>query len=280
MVFGGETADSYYDEGVTASMKGETAAAIRHFEKALQLDPYHVASCHQLGRCHQRQGKLQQAVECFYRAIKARPNPLPPRLDLGFALLEGGNGTKALDIFQEVLNRKPDNARAMLGLGCCAFEKGEWDIAFTMATQAVTNGGASFAALYLQARAAQLVGLHEVALTAFDQADALLERSVEGNPDQPELFFLRGELQFARKNFVAALENFQRAIDLIDPAAHYYSYGEHFERPDALERLGMCLLRLERYADAHALAPQILAIRPKSRVAALLAGSGAEKPPA
>ena len=280
MVFGGETADSYYDEGVTASMRGETAAAVRHFEKALQLDPYHVASCHQLGRCHQRLGKLQQAVECFYRAIKARPNPIPPRLDLGFALLEGGNGTKALDIFQEVLNRKPDNARAMLGLGCCAFEKGEWDLAFTMATQAVTNGGANFAALYLQARAAQLVGFHDVALTAFDQADTLLERSIEGSPEQPEAHFLRGELYFARKNFVAALAAFQTAQSHMDAAVHYYSYGEHFELADVLERRGMCLLRLDRYADARELSADIIALRPKSRIAAMLAGSGAEKPPA
>ncbi len=280
MVFGGETADSYYDEGVTASMKGDVAAAIRHFEKALQLDPYHVASCHQLGRCHQRLGKLQQAVECFYRAIKARPNPLPPRLDLGFALLEGGNGTKAADIFQGVLNAKPDNARAMLGLGCCAFERGEWDLAFTLATQAVTNGGANFAALFLQARAAQLVGLFEVALTAFDESDRLMERSIESTPDQPEAYYLRGELYFARENFAAALDAFQAAHDRMDPAAHYYSYGQHFEHPDVLERIGMSLLRLGRHEDARKSAALILAMRPKSRIGAMLASAGQAKPKA
>ena len=274
MVFGGETADSYYDEGVTASMKGDIPAAVRHFEKALQLDPYHIASCHQLGKCKVRQGKLQEAVECFYRSIKARPNPLPPRLDLGFTLLEGGNGPQAAEVFQEVLKIKPDNARAMLGLGSCAFEKGEWDLAFELATQAVTNGGANFSALYLQARAAQLVGAFDVALVAFDQADDLLERSIEGSPDQPEAHFLRGELYFARKNFVAALATFQIAQNHMDPAAHYYSYGEHFELADVLERRGMCLLRLDRYADARELAVDILALRPKSRVAAMLAESG------
>ncbi len=280
MVFGGETADSYYDEGVTASMKGDTAAAIRHFEKALQLDPYHVASCHQLGRCYQRQGKLQQAVECFYRAIKARPNPIPPRLDLGFALLEGGNGTKAFDIFQEVLKVKPDNARALLGLGCCAFEKGEWDTSLNMATQAVTNGGSNFSSLFLQARAAQLVGLHDVAHIAFEEADALLGPSIESSQDQPEAYFLRGELYFARKNFAAALEAFRVAQTHVDSTTHYYSYGEHFELADVLERQGMCLLRLDRYVEARELAASILALRPKSRIAAMLAGSGPEKPPA
>lgn len=278
MVFGGETADSYYDEGVTASMKGDVGAAVRHFEKALQLDPYHVASCHQLGRCRVRQGKLREAVECFYRAIKARPNPLPPRLDLAFALLEGGNEPRASEAFNEVLRLKPDNARAILGLGCCAFARGEWDLAFTLATQAVNDGGANFASLYLQARAAQLVGFHDVALTAFDQADLLLERSIEGNPDQPEAYFLRGELCFARKNFVAALGAYQTTQARMDPEAHYYSFGEHFELADVLEKRGMCLLRLDRYADARELANDIRALRPESRIAALLAGAGT--PPA
>lgn len=278
MIFGGETADSYYDEGVTASMRGDVDGAVRHFEKALQLDPYHVASCHQLGRCKVRQGRLQEAVECFYRAIKARPNPLPPRLDLGFALLEGGNGSRAAEVFQEVLNAKPENARALLGLGCCAFEKGEWDLAFTLATQAVTNGGANFAALYLQARAAQLVGLHDVAISAFDQADELLARSTESSPEQPESYYLRGELYFARKNFVAALEAFQSAQSRMETTAHYYSYGEHFELADVLERRGMCLLRLDRYADAREIAADILSVRPKSKIGAMLAGTGIEKP--
>jgi tetratricopeptide (TPR) repeat protein len=274
MVFGGETADSYYDEGVTASMKGDVAAAVRHFEKALQLDPYHIASCHQLGKCKVRQGKLQEAVECFYRAIKARPGPLPPKLDFAFALLEGGNVPRAEDVFHEVLKMKPDQPRALLGLGCCAFEQGEWDRALNMATQAVTSGGATFPALYLQARAAQLVGLHDVAHTAFEEADALLGPSIDSSPEQPEAYFLRGELYFARKNFVAALEAFKVAQSHVDPAAHYYSYGEHFELADVLERQGMCLLRMDRKGEARELAADILALRPTSKVAAMLAGSG------
>lgn len=272
MAFGGETADSYYDEGVTASMKGDVASAIRHFEKALQLDPYHVASCHQLGRCHQRRGDLRAAIECFYRAIKARPNPIPPRLDLGFALLEGHNEPKAAEVFNDVLRMKPGTARALLGLGTCAFERGEWDLALTFATQALGSGGSNFATLYLQARAAQLVGLFNVAQEAFDQADALLERSIESNPELPEPYYLRGELFFARNNFAVALAAFGEAQSRIAPGAHYYSFGEHFEEADLLERRGMCMLRLDRHADAASFAPQILALRPKSRIAKLLAG--------
>lgn len=271
MVFGGETADSYYDEGVTASMRGDVALAIRHFEKALTLDPYHVASCHQLGKCKVRLGELQQAVECFYRAIKARPNPIPPRIDLGFALLEGGNVAKAEGVFNEVIAKRPENTKALLGLASCAFQKGEWDHAYILVTQVITMGGASFSALYLQGRAARLAKIHEVALGAFEAAEGLMTTLIEGNPELPEGYYLRGELNFARENFVAALEAFQAAENRVAPDAHYYSYGEHFDLVTILGKRAMCLYRLDRLADARELAKEILERDPENRIAAMLA---------
>ncbi len=278
MVFGGETAESYYDEGVTASMRGDVALAVQHFEKALQLDPYYAACYHQLGRCNVRLGKLREAVECFSRVIKAKPNLIPPRLDLGFALVEGGNAKRAHEVFDEVAMLKPDNAKAMQGLAACAFAQGEWGRACGLATQAVNLGGANFAALYLQARAARLAGQPDVAAAAFDEADALLERSIESNPDQPEPYFLRGELNFARLNFAAALDAYQAAENRMADGVHYYSYGEHFELVNLLEKRGMCLLRLDRVQDAHALGREIQQMKPDSRVAALLTGSEESKP--
>lgn len=274
MLFGGETADSYYDEGVTASMRGDVKQAVRHFKKAMQLDPYHVSSCHQLGRCYVRLGRLQDAVECFYRAIKARPNPIPPRLDLGFALLEGGNAPKAEGLFNEVMKARPENSKAMLGLAGCAFSKGEWDQAYILAKQAIDQGGGGFAVLYLQARAARLVGFLEAAIEAFDSADALLEKSIEGHPEQPESYYLRGELKFAQENFAAALEAFNAAESHMDADTHYYSYGEHFDMTAVLAKRGMCLYRLDRFEEARALGKDVLERDPKNKMGIFLTQAG------
>jgi len=274
MVFGGETADSYYDEGVTASMRGDVALAVQHFEKALKLDPYHVASYHQLGKCKVRLGELQQAVECFYRVIKARPNPIPPRLDLGFALIEGGNVDRAAEVFNEVVAVKPENGKALLGLGRCAFARGEWGAAYNFAQQAILLGGATFSALALKARAAKLSGNVHEANEAFEEAEGLLSKSIESNPEQPEAYYLRGELLFSRENFVAAMEALQGAENRMQAGVHYYSYGVHFELADVLLKRGMCLLRLDRKEEARKIALEIQKIRPNSRIAALLTDDG------
>lgn len=278
MVFGGETAESYYDEGVTASMRGDVAQAVQHFEKALQLDPYYVACYHQLGKCKVRQGALQEAVECFYRVIKARPQLIPPRLDLAFALLEGGNTKRAAEAFDAVAAEKPENPRAMQGLAACAFAEGDWARACALATQAVSLGGANFATLYLQARAARLAGNTVLAAEAFDEAGALLEKLAESNPEQPEPYFLRGELQFARLNFAAALDAYQAAENRMADGVHYYSFGEHFDITDVLEKRGMCLLRLDHLANARALGREIREIKPHSRIAAVLLGEAGDAP--
>jgi tetratricopeptide (TPR) repeat protein len=274
MVFGGETADSYYDEGVTASMKGDVALAVQHFEKALQLDPYHVSSCHQLGKCKVRQGELQLAVEYFYRTIKARPNPIAPRIDLASALLEGGNIPKAEDLFNEVVAKKPENTKALLGLAGCAFQKGEWDNAYILAKQVMDLGGGGFAALYLLGRSARLAGFLDVAAESFETADKLLEKSIESDPDQPEGYFLRGELSFARENFPAALDSFQAAESRLTADTHYYSYGEHFDSIAILAKRGMCLYRLERLAEAKELGSQILERQPGNKIARFLVQKG------
>ncbi len=270
MVFGGESADSYYDEGVTASMKGEVAQAVRHFKKAMQLDPYHVSSCHQLGKCYVRLGRLQDAVECFYRAIKARPNPIPPRLDLGYALLEGGNAERAEVAFNEVMERKPENAKALLGLAGCAFQKGQWDQAYLLVGQVLDQGASSFSALYLRGRAARLAGFIADSNEAFESADRLLEKLIEGNPEQPEGYYLRGELCFAQENFAAALDAYQQAESRLVSDAHYYTYGEHFDQIGVLGKRAMCLFRLERKDEARALGETIQEQDPDNRIAAML----------
>ncbi len=37
MAFGGDDAESYYDEGLTASMRGDLVRAVQNFEKTIHL---------------------------------------------------------------------------------------------------------------------------------------------------------------------------------------------------------------------------------------------------
>ena len=61
--FGGDNAESYYDDGLTASMKGDLERAITCFEKAIHLDRSLAAAYHQIAKCYLRLGLGRRAVD-------------------------------------------------------------------------------------------------------------------------------------------------------------------------------------------------------------------------
>lgn len=271
MAFGGESADSYYDEGLTASMKGDLRAAIGHFEKAIQLDNSMATAYHQLGKCYHRLGKVKKAVAFLSQVAAKKPDQLPPKIDLGYAYLSLGRTTEAREAFGDVTARKPDNTRALLGLGLCAFQEGQWEAAMAIAQQVVAQSGANFAAYFLLSRAARLAGMVEVAFEAHRKADALIEKTIETTPDSPEGYYLRGELNFAQEDLPRALEAFRAAEDRVHPEKDYLAYGEHFSRLDIIAKRGLCLQRLGREDTAREAGELILKADPGHKIGRLLA---------
>jgi len=266
MPFGGETAESYYDEGLTASMKGDLGQAIAHFERAIQLDNSYAAAYHQLGKCYLRLGKAKKAAAFLEQVVSAKPDQIPPRVDLGYALLDLNRTQEARRIFIEVTAVKQDNGRAQLGLAYCAFHEGNWNEALTQAQEAVNVGGANFAALFLLGRAAQLAGFPEVSVEHLNRADALLEKSVETSPEQPEGYYLRGELHFVQGEFGKALDNYRAAEDRAQAGQHYAAYGEHFDRLDIVAKRGLCLQRMGQLDGAREAGEQILKVNPEHKI--------------
>jgi tetratricopeptide (TPR) repeat protein len=58
-----------FEEGLADSHKGDSEAAIAHFEKALQIDPGYLEARNNLGTRLLRLGRFPQAVEEFERAL-------------------------------------------------------------------------------------------------------------------------------------------------------------------------------------------------------------------
>lgn len=270
MAFGGEDAESYYDEGLTASVKGDMARASACFEKALQLDPQLTAAAHQLAKCALRTGDRERAIHLLTRVIRSRPNQIPPRLDLGGALLESGRFPQARQVFAEILAAEPDNGRALLGLAQVEFSGGNWQKAAGYARASLAHSGPNFPALFLLGRAARLAGDMADATEALGRADALIEQSLELNPEQPEPYFLRGEVHFAREDFSTAMDCYRSAESRTEGDRTYSAYGETFTRCDLLAKLGMCYHRLGKNDRARELGGRVLEIDPNHKLGRFL----------
>ncbi len=263
MLFGGETAESYYEEGVTAVMKGDLEQAARHLTRALELDASMHGAHHQLGKCRMRQGRMREAVQHLETAVRNLPELAPPHVDLGFALLALENIDCAREQFSAALQLKSDDARAVLGLGYCAFERQQWDTAVGLARRALERGRIHFDAHFLLAQAADRAGMLEEAMPHFKKSLELMEQSIETNPEQPTGYYLRGSVYFLLQHFVNARQDFEAARERADHERHYAAYHHHFNYCDILAMLGRCLLKLGKSDDAARIGQEILALAPE-----------------
>ena len=244
MAFGGENAESYYDEGVTLAMKGDVNRAITYFSKAIHMDNGMAAAYHQLAKCYQRMGDFDKAIQLLQQVVSARPDSIPPLIDMGYSQVRGGYTKAARDTFSKVAALEPQKGRGQLGMAEVYFSEGDWAAAAASAQESIALGGSGFAALFLLGRAARLSGDSVLSNNTLDKADKLAERSVESNPNGPEGHYLRGEVQFARENFADALEYFRKAEETADAERVYSAYGINFALPDTICKQGLCYQRL------------------------------------
>ena len=166
MAFGGENAESYYDEGLTAVMKGDIKRAIEFFMHAIKLDSSFVMAYQQLGRCFLRIGQTERAVHVLQQVLARKPTLIPARIDLGYALLQHGNIPEARSQFSQVVQIQTQSSKGHLGLAHVEFQLGNWAQASALAQAAKNLGSANFAVLFLLGKAARLAGDHALSDTA------------------------------------------------------------------------------------------------------------------
>jgi len=260
--FGGNNADSFYDEGLTASMKGDMKSAISFFQKAARADSSMATAYHQLGKCYARMGDAQKACDFLKEVVKKRPKLNTARLDLAGVLLQLNQLDLARQHYQSILQVDPTNGKAHLGLARADFQESNWQGALTYAQSAQAHGGANFASTFMLGKAAKLAGDALLSQRSLENADKLIEKYQELNTDKPEGHYLRGEVAFIREDFTGALTHYRAAEDSAEPDRIYQVYSETFSMTDILAKHGLCLQRLGDHVRARELGDRIASIDP------------------
>jgi len=265
-----ESADSHYDEGLTAGMRGELSEAVNHFREAIHLDKSFSAAYHQLGKCYARAGKHEKAVEVLREVVKNRPRQMPARIDLAHALGLAGHGDEARNQLKQVLALEPSNAKALLEFARVEFYQGEWAAALAQAQAALTQGATNFGVLYLLGRAAKLAGDSDLAGRTFAKAADLIEKTLDIDEERPEGSYLQGELAFVQEQYDKALDHYRVAEERAQMGRSYLAYGEDFTMKDVLGKQGLCYQRLGQADDARKMGDRIGAFAPSDKLGKVL----------
>jgi Tfp pilus assembly protein PilF len=102
--------------GIALVKKGQIDEAIRQFQQAIRLKPYHADAHYNLGHALVKKGQMDEALRQFQEAIRLNPDHAEAHNNLGAALYLKGQIGEAIRQFQEALRLKPDYADARKNL--------------------------------------------------------------------------------------------------------------------------------------------------------------------
>jgi len=257
--------DVLSDVGQQAAAAGETAAAEKLWERAIELDPGHFPARFNLGYFHFQQKRFDAAAEHLRAAAELRPDDFNAHYLLGTVELERGRREEALESWRRALEIQPQNSKliqvmiveygrgryyeAAAELASRAVELSPYDLdVHLMAITAQRQAGDRAEGLKLaeqaykrwngSARAAFEYGWHLQKAGRFAEARPLLEKAMALDSDYEEPFYFYGDWLVEQGRYEEALEPLRRAIEI---------------RPDympARTRLGRALMGLERWDEA------------------------------
>jgi len=271
MLFGGETAESYYEEGLTSSIKGDYEQALVFFHKALSLNPVFAAAHHQIAKTHIRLGAFQKAIDALNQAVALMGRKTSALADLAQAYYLLGKVKEARTIFSEILQISEKDTRGVLGLAFCAFADEQWVTAINLVQHASTLGRLHFDAHFLIARAAAKTGAEDIAGFHFQQALEQMNHTLEITEEQVTGYFLRGLVHASMGGLLDALRDMDSALRYIAPDKNYFAYNHFFNKVEILVQKGVLLKDLNRIREAKETGEQILALAPDNQTGMMLA---------
>jgi DNA-directed RNA polymerase subunit alpha len=96
--------------------EGERAAAVRHLERAVELDPAHTSALFQLGHANDLAGNDDEAISYYERSMSHPPVHLGALINLGVLYEDSEKFDRAAECYRRVLSASPTDEQARLFL--------------------------------------------------------------------------------------------------------------------------------------------------------------------
>jgi tetratricopeptide (TPR) repeat protein len=127
----------YQERGKLAFDQGQYAKSVRHFERALEIDPSNSATLKYLAGAQFREKDYKAAAVTYERAVQAQPDDISTRQYHGMALFESGQLDKAEIAFKDAQKRGTETALSYYYLARIRESRGRTSEAATMCEKAL-----------------------------------------------------------------------------------------------------------------------------------------------
>ncbi len=244
-----------FDVAAGLTEKGDYAAAVPAWKKALELDSEDSRAHYNFGLALERQGQIDDAIAQYAKSVEINPQNAAAYTNMGVAFTREGKLDDAIDALSKSVALKPANALAQSNLAAALIEKGRTDDAVEHAQKAL-EADPQFADAH------NILGIVLARAGKLDEAIAHLEQAVATTPDSLEYRFNFGRILAARGRFADAIPQFEAAVRLsggkepqsLDMLAAMYSEVGRFPEAVATARRALDLaVEDSNYAMAQAL---------------------------
>jgi tetratricopeptide (TPR) repeat protein len=152
-------------------------------------------------------GKFKLAIEDYTNALKSEPNNVETLIRRGQTFFSSGMSDAAIRDFKSAIRRDRGNDQALYHLANTRFAEGEYKLALRDVRRAIESSPRNVRYYGLYADILQKLGQHAGVIEALDKATLL-------DSTDPLTYQKRGNVHFIRRNYVNAISDFTRSLEL------------------------------------------------------------------
>jgi len=187
--------------GVMLHEMGEPREALEAFLQALALDSAQAEIWNAAGICFQETGQQARAMEFYLRALTLQPEYPEALNNIGVVLTREGDNDGAVEHFRQALALRPDYPDCYSNMGVALRGRFEYEAAIEAFREAFRLG---------PDRGDVAGALGEVlSLVYDDEAETMLRRGVELQPDDPERHWNLALELLKRGNYLAGWREYE-----------------------------------------------------------------------
>jgi tetratricopeptide (TPR) repeat protein len=242
----GTRADAADLAGRAHELLDERDRAVEFLTRAIRLDPSRESSYLALARMHEQSGEYASAIDVLEKGRKDLPESKDLAVALGANLARGGRYEEAASLLKRVLERHPGEHDAYVSLSLAYRGLNQRDQELRVLEDLAANRP-DYPMIHVLLAQSRLT-LHPV---EHERVLQDLERAQQADPNDPEIYALRGRVYLEMKRYGEAAEALQRAVEgwpassetryLLGRAYHFLGdeqrAKEEFARVEHLKRL-------------------------------------------
>jgi tetratricopeptide (TPR) repeat protein len=217
-------------EATQARLKGELPKAMQIYEATLREDPKNDASMFELAKLYHQSDRPQEAVAMAKRAVATNGDIIWYRFLLADLSVQNNDLAGATKAYQDIVKQWPDRYEVYFGLAGILAEQKKLPEAKQVFRDLEARFGSNEE---LVTREYDML----VTAGAYEDARALLEKTIAAHPDQTTYYGMLAEVYEQLGQKEKALETYQKALALdpsdsmtrISLAQYYYDAGDRAE---------------------------------------------------